>query len=249
MSHDDAKPQAVEIHHAHRDVTGGWLRPAVFGAMDGLVSNAALMAGVAGGVASSGGARSSIVLAGFAGLAAGAFSMAAGEYVSVRAQSESALAEIESERRELAERPEAELAELIESYVARGVARPLATDFATAISADPEQALAVHIRDEVGIHPDELPSPWVAGSSSFAAFAVGAFVPLLPYLLGLGTSNAVTLAVSQALAVAALFACGAMVSRVTTRGWLYSGVRQAAIGVFAGLLTYALGHLAGSAVG
>lgn len=249
MSHDDAKPLAVEIHHAHRDVTGGWLRPAVFGAMDGLVSNAALMAGVAGGVASSGGARSSIILAGFAGLAAGAFSMAAGEYVSVRAQSESALAEIESERRELAERPEAELAELIESYVARGVARPLATDFATAISADPEQALAVHIRDEVGIHPDELPSPWVAGSSSFAAFAVGAFVPLLPYLLGLGTSNAVTLAVSQALAVAALFACGALVSRVTTRGWLYSGVRQAAIGVCAGVLTYALGHLAGSAVG
>jgi len=160
---DDLIPRKVEIHHDHRNVSGGWLRPVVFCAMDGLVSNAALMAGVAGG----GAERSVIVLAGLAGLAAGAFSMAAGEYVSVKSQAESALAEIELERIELRERPEAELAELIESYVFRGVPRPLATEFATAISEDPEVALDIHTRDEIGIDPNDLPSAWVAASSSF----------------------------------------------------------------------------------
>jgi VIT1/CCC1 family predicted Fe2+/Mn2+ transporter len=239
---DDLVARKVEIHHDHRNVSGGWLRPVVFGAMDGLVSNAALMAGVAGG----GAPRSTIVLAGLAGLAAGAFSMAAGEYVSVKSQAESALAEIESERLELLNRPEAELAELIESYVSRGVPRPLASEFATAISADFEVALDIHTRDEIGITPNDLPSAWVAAFSSFGSFAVGALIPLLPYLLGLTSS---VLALSQVLAVLALFACGAAVSRVTTRSWWYSGLRQASIGVAAGLLTYFLGTLVGSGIG
>jgi VIT1/CCC1 family predicted Fe2+/Mn2+ transporter len=172
--------------------------------------------------------------------------MAAGEYVSVKSQAESALAEIESERLELLNRPEAELAELIESYVSRGVPRPLATEFATAISADFEVALDIHTRDEIGINPNDLPSAWVAAFSSFGSFAVGALIPLLPYLLGLTSS---VLALSQVLAVLALFACGAAVSRVTTRSWWYSGLRQASIGVAAGLLTYFLGTLVGSGIG
>ena len=102
--------------------------------------------------------------------------MAAGEYVSVKSQAESALAEIESERLELLHRPEAELDELIESYVSRGVPRPLATDFATAISADFELALDIHTRDEIGINPNDLPSAWVAAFSSFGSFAVGAVI-------------------------------------------------------------------------
>jgi VIT1/CCC1 family predicted Fe2+/Mn2+ transporter len=238
--HEDLTPRKVEIHHDHRNVQGGWLRPAVFGAMDGLVSNAALMAGVAGGSSTT----AAVVLAGLAGLAAGAFSMAAGEYVSVKSQAESAQAEIEAERLELQNRPEAELAELVESYVAKGVPRPLAQDFAVAITADPEQALEIHTREEIGVHPDELPSAWVASGSSFLAFAVGASIPLLPYLFGIDI-----LALSQALAVIALFICGALVSKVTTRSWWYSGLRQAGIGAAAGLVTFALGSLVGNGLG
>lgn len=238
--HDDLTPRKVEIHHDHSNVNGGWLRPSVFGAMDGLVSNAALMAGVAGGGADT----STVVLAGLAGLAAGAFSMAAGEYVSVKSQSESALAEIESERLELLHRPEAELDELVESYVSRGVPRPLAREFATAITADPQQALAVHTREEIGVDPHDLPSAWVAAGSSFAAFSVGAIIPLLPYFFGLDS-----LVLSQALAVLALFGCGALVSRVTPRSWWFSGLRQATIGAAAGLVTFGLGSLVGAGLG
>jgi VIT1/CCC1 family predicted Fe2+/Mn2+ transporter len=236
----DHPPHKVEIHHDHRDVTGGWLRPTVFGAMDGLVSNAALMAGVAGGAQSS----TTIVLAGLAGLAAGAFSMAAGEYISVRSQAEMAAAEIEIERAEIAARPEAEAAELVALYVARGVPRPLATKVVEEISKDPEMALEVHTREEIGLHPQDLPSPWIAAGSSFASFAVGALIPVLPYLLGLDS-----LLVSQGLAVVSLFVCGALVSRVTTRTWWYSGLRQAAIGAVAGLLTFGLGSLVGTGLG
>jgi VIT1/CCC1 family predicted Fe2+/Mn2+ transporter len=245
MPTEEFTPRKVEIHHDHRNVSGGWLRPMVFGGMDGLVSNAALMAGVAGGGAD----RPAIILTGLAGVAAGAFSMAVGEYVSVKSQAESALAEIEAERIELRDRPEAELQELIESYVARGVQRSLATEFATAISADPEQALAIHTRDEIGIDPYTLPSAWVASFASFASFALGALVPLLPYLAASAgsTSGPVsTLALSQIFAVIALFICGAAVSRVTTRSWWYSGLRQALIGIAAGVITFYLGHLVGA---
>jgi vacuolar iron transporter family protein len=227
-------------HHTHRDVNGGWLRPAVFGAMDGLVSNLALITGVAGGSASA----HTIALTGFAGLAAGAFSMAAGEYTSVASQREVVEAEIDVERRELRRHPQDELKELTDLYASRGVEPELAHEVARQLMADPEQALEIHAREELGVDPDDLPSPTVAAVSSFASFAVGALLPLLPYLLG-----ATSLWPAVALSLAGLFVCGSMVSRVTTRTWWYSGLRQLVLGGAAAALTYGLGTLFGAAVG
>ncbi|MDP9398243.1 MAG: VIT1/CCC1 transporter family protein [Actinomycetota bacterium] len=229
----------LQIEHAHRDVTGGWLRPAVFGAMDGLVSNFALIAGVAGGTAGRG--SEAVVLAGLAGLAAGAFSMAAGEYTSVASQSELAAAEIEIERRELLRAPQAEQEELAQMYVGRGVDVETAREVARQLSRDPDRALEVHTREELGIDPDDLPSPVVAAGSSFASFAVGAFLPLVPYLLG-----ATTLWPALIVALLGLFACGALVSRVTARSWLFSGLRQLVLGGAAAALTYGFGSLVGA---
>lgn len=229
----------TEIHHAHRDVTGGWLRPAVFGVMDGLVSNTALLAGVAGGGASS----STVVLAGLAGLVAGAMSMATGEYTSVASQTELTQAEIEIEKREIARAPVAEEAELAGMYRARGVDAATARDVARQLSADPEQAWRVHAREELGVDPDDLPSPWVAAGSSFGAFCLGAFVPVLPYLLG-----ATSLLLAVGLALVALFVTGALVSRFTTRSWVYSGTRQLLLGAAAAAATYGIGSLVGAAV-
>ncbi|WP_031159970.1 VIT1/CCC1 transporter family protein [Streptosporangium roseum] len=226
----------AEIHHAHRDVNGGWLRPSVFGAMDGLVSNFALIAGVAGGTAST----RVIVLAGVAGLAAGAFSMAGGEYVSVASQRELALAEIDVERRELERHPEAEQAELAQLYESRGVDPAVAAEVARQISQDPEKALEVHARAELGVAPDDLPSPRIAALSSFLSFSVGAILPLLPYLLGV-----TSLVSSAVISCLALFGAGALVSRVTARSWWYSGLRQLVVGVVAAALTFGLGHLLG----
>ncbi|GAA2847210.1 VIT1/CCC1 transporter family protein [Streptosporangium fragile] len=226
----------AEIHHQHRDVNGGWLRPSVFGAMDGLVSNFALIAGVAGGTDST----KVIVLAGVAGLAAGAFSMAGGEYVSVASQRELALAEIDVERRELERHPEAEQEELAKLYEDRGVEPAVAAEVARQISRDPDKALEVHTEAELGVTPRDLPSPKVAAVSSFLSFSVGAILPLLPYLLGV-----TSLVVSAVLSCLALFGAGALVSRVTARSWWYSGLRQLFVGALAAGLTFALGNLLG----
>jgi VIT1/CCC1 family predicted Fe2+/Mn2+ transporter len=226
--------------HTHRDVSGGWLRPAVFGAMDGLVSNLALMTGVAGGDVG----PHTVVVTGLAGLAAGAFSMAAGEYTSVASQRELVEAELAVERRELRHNPEAELRELAALYVARGVEPELAHEVARQLSADPEQALEIHAREELGVDPTDLPSPLVAAASSFVSFALGALLPVLPYLLG---ADALWPAV--ALALAGLFGCGAAVARVTARPWWYSGMRQLVLGAAAGGVTFVLGALIGTAVG
>ncbi len=226
-----------EHHHDHRDVTGGWLRPAVFGVMDGLVSNTALVAGVAGG----GAAPRTVLLAGLAGLAAGAFSMATGEYVSVSSQTELTRAEIEIEKAEIRRVPVAEEAELAGIFRSRGVDPDTAREVARQLSADPEQVWRVHAREELGVDPDDLPSPWVAAGSSFAAFVAGALVPVLPYLLG-GTA----LLLPVLLALLALFAAGALVSRFTDRGVLYSGGRQLLLGALAALLTYGVGSLVGA---
>lgn len=228
-----------EQHHDHRDVTGGWLRPAVFGVMDGLVSNTALIAGVAGGNAP----PRTVALAGLAGLVAGAFSMATGEYVSVASQTELVRAEIEVEKAEISRVPAAEEAELAGIYRARGVDADTAREVARQLSRDPEQAWRIHAREELGVDPDDLPSPWTAAGSSFAAFTVGAGVPLLPYVLG-----AATLVVPVLLALLALFVAGALVSRWTRRGWLYSGSRQLLLGAAAAVLTYAVGRLVGAGV-
>ncbi|MGI5270861.1 VIT1/CCC1 transporter family protein [Nonomuraea sp. CA-218870] len=228
--------ERAEAHHQHRDVTGGWLRPSVFGAMDGLVSNFALIAGVAGGTGEAG----VIALAGVAGLAAGAFSMAGGEYVSVASQRELALREIEVEARELASHPDDELAELTRSFTDRGVEPALAGEVARQLSRDPEQALELHTRGELGVTPDDLPKPKVAAVSSFLSFGVGALLPLLPYLFG-----AVELWVSAVVSCTALFGAGALASTVTARSWWYSGLRQLIVGVVAAGLTFALGNAIG----
>lgn len=226
--------EAVEIHHQHRDVTGGWLRPTVFGMMDGLVSNFALLAGFSGGDAS----HRFTVLAGFAGLAGGAFSMATGEYVSVQSQNESTRAEVEVERHELLHNAQSELDELTQAYVARGVDPQLARQVASQLSRDPEQALAIHAREELGVDPAQLPSPVLAGVSSLLSFSVGAFIPLLPLLLG-----ATTLLPSAVLWLFALFAAGAATSRFTVRGWAYSGARYLIAGAVAAAITYGVGAL------
>lgn len=235
--------QETSVHrpgHTHRDVNGGWLRPAVFGAMDGLVSNIALMAGVDGGSSS----REAVIIAGLAGLAAGAFSMAAGEYTSVASQRDLVVAEVEVERDELRRHPRDELAELADRYVARGVDRDLADKVARQLSRDPDQALEIHARDELGVDPTDLPSPLVAAVSSFLSFGVGALLPLLPYFFG-----ATALWPAAVVALFGLFGCGALVAQVTARSWWYSGLRQLVLGGAAAGVTFFLGSLFGTAVG
>jgi VIT1/CCC1 family predicted Fe2+/Mn2+ transporter len=240
MSTPEASPGVPAVGHEHPDVTGGWLRPAVFGAMDGLVSNLALIAGVAGGS----GDRSTIILAGLAGLAAGAFSMAAGEYTSVAAQAESARREIDVERAELRRNPRGEQAELAAMYVERGVTPEVAAEVARQIHVDEDRALAEHARAELGISADGLPSARLAAASSFGAFAVGAVVPVLPYLLG-----ATSLLPGLVVSLLGLFLCGAVVTRVTNRPWWYGGGRQLALGAAAAGLTYAFGSAVGTGLG
>jgi VIT1/CCC1 family predicted Fe2+/Mn2+ transporter len=225
---------STEIHHQHRDVTGGWLRPTVFGMMDGLVSNFALIVGFAGDRVQ----PRTVVLAGFAGLVAGAFSMATGEYVSVQSQNESTLAELDKERHELTHNAAAEQHELAQSFVSRGVDVELAAAVAHQLSRDPEQALQIHAQEELGVDPGSLPSPRLAAVSSLGSFAVGAFIPLLPYLLG-----ATTVLISALLALVALFAAGAVTARFTARSWLYSGMRQLLLGGLAAAVTYGVGTL------
>jgi VIT1/CCC1 family predicted Fe2+/Mn2+ transporter len=227
----------VEYHQHHRDVTGGWLRPAVFGVMDGLVSNGALIAGVAGG----GGDPRTIVLTGLAGLVAGACSMATGEYTSVASQTELTRAEIARERRELLAHPAEEQAELAAIYRARGLDPDLADQVAAQLSREPSQAWRVHVREEMGIDPDDLPSPWVAAGSSFAAFAVGALVPVLPFLIGFGS-----LAATLVMTAVALFAAGAVVARLTRVSVWFGGLRQLGLAAAAAAVTYGIGHLIGA---
>ena len=241
MTTDARIPDLPEISHDHPDVTGGWLRPAVFGAMDGLVSNLALIAGVAGGTRDHTGSTA-VVLAGLAGLAAGAFSMAAGEYTSVASQSEAAQREIDKERREIIANPDAEAGELAEMYVAKGIDPVLAAEVSRQIHANVDNAVAVHAREELGVDPDDLASPMVAAVSSFLSFAVGALIPVLPYLLG-----ADSLVPGLLVTLVALFVCGAVVTQVTSRSWWYGGSRQMVLGAAAAGLTYLFGSLVGSA--
>jgi VIT1/CCC1 family predicted Fe2+/Mn2+ transporter len=225
------RPDA-EIHHQHRDVSGGWLRPTVFGAMDGLVSNFALIAGVAGASATT----TQVSLAGLAGLVGGAFSMATGEYVSVQSQNESTHAELIVERHELEHNSEAELLELAQMYISRGLEPELAEQVARQLSRDPDQALLIHAQEELGVDPNALPSPWTAAFSSITSFCVGALVPLLPYLAG-----AKSLVISAILSVLALFAAGALSSRFTSRGWMFAGTRQLLLGILAAAVTFGVG--------
>jgi len=222
--------------HQHRDVSGGWLRPAVFGAMDGLVTNVSLISGVGGG----GLTQRTIVLTGLAGLAAGAFSMAAGEFVSVSSQNELVAAEVEKERHELEHNPHGEQAELAAMYKMRGVEPELADEVARQLSRQPEEALRIHVREELGVDYQELPSPVTAAGASLVTFAVGALIPLLPYLLGFSS-----LAAAVILAAVAAFLGGGLVARVTARPFWRGALRQLALAALAAGLTYGIGRLAG----
>ncbi|MBE0612597.1 MAG: VIT1/CCC1 transporter family protein [Burkholderiales bacterium] len=228
-----------DVGKRHRGIGGGGnLRAAVFGVNDGLVSNASLILGVAGASAN----NSMILLSGVAGLLAGAFSMAAGEYVSVRSQREMFEHQIGLERDELEQYPEEEAEELALIYAARGLPREDAQKLAKAIIADPAQALDTLAREELGLNPEELGSPWGAAIFSFVSFAVGAFVPLLPFI-ALGGGRA--LPVSIGVTALALFSVGAAISLFTGRSALRDGLRMLAIGAAAGGLTYAIGNWLG----
>jgi VIT1/CCC1 family predicted Fe2+/Mn2+ transporter len=226
----------VDIGHQHADVSGGWLRAATFGAMDGLVTNIALIAGVGGG----GVDRQTLILTGVAGLVAGAISMGIGEYTSVRTQNEQVAAELDKELHELRANPEGEAAELVEMWTARGLPVDLARQVADVLKAHPEQALRVHAQEELGVVPDELPGPWTAALSSFVCFSIGAAIPLLPYLMGFDN-----LWLALGVGGAGLFAAGAVVARFTGRSWLLSGLRQLALGALAAAATYVIGALIG----
>ena len=235
-AHD--RKQEAHGHH-HRDVSGGWLRPAVFGAMDGLVTNVSLIAGVGGASVSS----HFVILTGLAGLAAGAFSMAAGEFVSVSSQNELVVSEIDKEQAELEKNPVAEERELAATFRARGVEPALAQEVAAQISRNPAEALNVHVREELGVDPHDLPSPLVAAAASLVTFAVGAFIPLLPYLAG-----ADSLALALGLAAVAAIVGGGLVARMTNRPFIRGAARQLILGALAAAITYGIGHAVGTSV-
>jgi VIT1/CCC1 family predicted Fe2+/Mn2+ transporter len=223
--------------HGHRDVSGGWLRPAVFGAVDGLVTNASLISGLDGG----GAAAHAVVLTGVAALVAGAFSMGTGEYISVTNQNELIQSEVSLERRMLSRFPAAEQEELAGYFRKYGADADTADRMAAAVSRDPGTALRLHAREELGVDPDELPSPVMAGTASLLAFSVGALVPLFPYLVG-----APVLGLSLALTAIALVSGGMVVGRLTGRPILRSGVRQFLLGAMAVAVTFLVGYLIGS---
>jgi VIT1/CCC1 family predicted Fe2+/Mn2+ transporter len=222
----------------HRAGQAGTLRAAIFGINDGLVSNLSLVMGVTG--ASAG--NHIIVLAGVAGLLAGAFSMAAGEYISMQSQRELFQRQIDLEREEMRMMPEEEEQELTAIFRRKGLPMRDARMVARHLMNDPQAALDTKVREELGLDPDELGSPWGAAAYSFVAFGVGAFIPLLPYLLGSG-ANALLGALG--LALGALFLVGAGVSLLTGRSLLFSGARQVVIGAAAAAVTFAVGTLIG----
>lgn len=227
------------IESRHRAIGGGnALRAAVLGANDGLVSNLALVMGVAG--ASPG--QATVVLAGLAGLVAGAFSMALGEWISVMSAREAGELLLAEEREEIALMPQAERDELALIYRAKGFAPGDADRLADQIMADPEHALATLAREELGVVPEDLGSPWIAAIASFVLFALGAVVPLLPFLLAGGLT---AILVSAAASAAGLFVLGAGITLLTGRPPLYAGARQTVLGLAAAALTFAVGVAVG----
>ena len=229
-------------HHAGRS---GTLRAVIFGVSDGLVSNLALVMGVAGANAAISGGNF-VLLAGIAGLLAGAFSMAAGEYISMQSQRELFERQIALERAELEAMPAEEEAELAAVYRSKGFTADEATTIAHRMFSDPQHALDTLIREELGLDPDQLGSPWGAAFGSFVAFGIGAVIPVIPYLFG---SGSVPFAFSLGASLVALFLVGAGVSLLTGRSLLFSGVRQVGLGAAAAGVTYLVGNLIGVSVG
>ncbi len=233
--------QILGAERWHRASYGGSLRAAVFGMNDGLVSNFGLVMGVAGANVET----EFVLLAGVAGLLAGAFSMAAGEYVSVKSQKELYERQILLEEQELEMSPEEERDELALIYQAKGIPADQAEALAQQIISDPAQAIQTLAREELGLDPTSLGSPWAAAGSSFLAFGIGAVVPVLPYLFITGNSAVV---VSAAGSAVALFGAGALISIFTGRSVLFSGGRMVGIGALAAAATYAIGTLLGVTV-
>jgi vacuolar iron transporter family protein len=229
----------VDAGHHHRNLQGGGARAAVFGISDGLVSNVALILGFAGGHASAGAVR----LAGIAGLIAGSFSMAAGEYISMRAQSELMLRELDVERQAIHHDPEVERKELAAIYESRGLEADLANELSARMMRDPDLALETHAREELGIDPGATGRPVEAAVSSFVTFAIGAFVPLLPWLVTSGTTATLW---SVGLGALGAFAVGAALSHFTGRSWLWSAFRQLFILSVAAAVTFGVGRLVGA---
>ncbi len=227
-----------QIDHRHADVTGGWLRAATFGAMDGLVSNTALIAGVAAGASAS-----AVLLAGVAGLLAGAFSMALGEYTSVTTANEQVESEVRVEQRAFRKHPEAERAELVAMLVDMGLSEATAAAATEELHRDEDKALNFHLVQELGVDPLEKPSPWVAAGSSFLMFAIGAIMPLIPYLLGFGS-----LWLGLACGGVGLLIAGGVAARFTRRSMWLGALRQLAFGGVAIAATYAVGSLIGTTV-
>ncbi len=232
---DEATPAAYLEHH-HADVSGGWLRPAVFGAMDGLVTNIALIAGVGGGGVSA----HNLILTGIAGLVAGAISMGLGEYTSVRTQNGQDAHELAKERRELVRNPEAGAEELAGMWIERGLPPDLARQVAVAVGRNPDEALRIHAQEELGVNAAEQPSPWIAAISSFLCFSAGALVPLLPYLFGFHQ-----LWLALVVGAVGLFVAGALTARFTSRSWYGSGLRQLVLGMAAAGATFLIGKAIG----
>ncbi len=234
-----AKPEQIsQVGSRHHHLgAGNWLRATVFGANDGLVSNASLILGVTGAAFDS----QFILLSGLAGMLAGAFSMACGEYISVKSQREFFEKQLAVEKEELELYPEEEAAELALIFEARGLTKADAERTSKALIADPEKALDTLAREELGLNPSDLGSPIVAALSSFSAFLVGAAIPLLPFLVHVSRPERA----SVLLSVVCLFATGCVASLFTGRSALSSGLRMMLLGSFAGASTYFLGRLLG----
>lgn len=240
-----APPEEIAAREPwHRRGTSGTLRATVFGVSDGLVSNTSLVMGFAGAQTEG----KFVLLAGLAGLLAGAFSMAAGEYVSMRAQRELFERQIELERDELAMAPEEERRELALIYRAKGVPKEEAEAMADRLMSSPESALDTMVREELGLDPGELGSPWGAAIGSFVAFALGALVPVVPFFFGAKASFPFV-AASAALSAVAVFGVGAALSLFTGRNAVLSGLRQLAIAAAAAALTFGVGRLIGVSTG
>lgn len=234
LDFDAANPH--DYDHKHSNVSGGWLRASVFGGMDGLVSNIALIAGIA----AAGASTQIVILTGVAGLIAGAISMALGEFTSVRTQNEQLESELHTERLALARNPEGERAELTALFMRLGMDEQTAQAGASQVHSDDERALRVHLTHELGLNPDDKPSPWVAAIASFIFFSMGAIIPLIPYLFGFGA-----LPMALVFGGVGLFVAGALATKYTTHPWWYGAGRQLLFGGIAVAITYFIGVLMG----
>lgn len=233
-SDDISRPH--DYDHRHADVSSGWLRATVFGAMDGLVSNIGLIAGIA----AAGASNTIVAITGISGLIAGAISMALGEYTSVRTANEQLDAEVITEREAHTRNPVGEQAELSVLFSKLGMERETAEIAASQVHANSESAVRVHLAHELGLSLDDRPSPWVAAFSSLLSFGVGAFIPIIPFVFGFGN-----LWVGLAFGGAGLLLAGALAATTTKRNWLAGAARQLLFGGIAVTATYTIGMLLG----